>query len=293
MSRLFTFGCSYTSYAWPTWAELYSVQHDQFYNYGCIGVGNKAIFERLMQAISKHNISKDDVVVVQWTHHTRFDWYLNSDRLNRGIGWQTRGSMFIDENKRIFDSRFLNIFFDEESYYMHTLNFMQAAALTLDSIGCRWKFTSITDISKTTSKNNLFEKTTILKYANSKHVDTTTDGLWDIYPKLKHYEQSVFMKFSDHWLPPIKDWITEHVNEITHYKFLNIGPTLIDYHPTAEQYSKYIFANLEISNDTKLKILEYVEKLNKIIITDVLQDRLAVVKQLEQSFPHLAASEIQ
>jgi hypothetical protein len=37
MSRFFAFGCSYTRYAYATWADYIGVNFDEYYNYGCGG----------------------------------------------------------------------------------------------------------------------------------------------------------------------------------------------------------------------------------------------------------------
>ena len=38
MSRLFTFGCSFTNYAWPTWADFLGLEFEHFENWGVSGV---------------------------------------------------------------------------------------------------------------------------------------------------------------------------------------------------------------------------------------------------------------
>ena len=37
MTRLFTFGCSFTQYWWPTWADILGYQHDFYENWGRCG----------------------------------------------------------------------------------------------------------------------------------------------------------------------------------------------------------------------------------------------------------------
>jgi len=43
MSRLFTFGCSYTNYRWSTWADCLAPEFDYFENWGQSGGGNHYI----------------------------------------------------------------------------------------------------------------------------------------------------------------------------------------------------------------------------------------------------------
>ena len=46
MRRLFTFGCSFTYFYWPTHADLLGEQFDEL-PIGDYGLGNRAICERL------------------------------------------------------------------------------------------------------------------------------------------------------------------------------------------------------------------------------------------------------
>ena len=58
--RLFTFGCSFTSYHWPTWANILAYDYDiPLYNYGLNGAGNQFIFNMLMQADSFNNFTEN------------------------------------------------------------------------------------------------------------------------------------------------------------------------------------------------------------------------------------------
>ena len=43
MSRLFTFGCSFTNYRWSSWADCLAPEFDYFENWGQAGGGNHYI----------------------------------------------------------------------------------------------------------------------------------------------------------------------------------------------------------------------------------------------------------
>ena len=50
-TRIFTFGCSFTDYIWPTWANIIAYDLNiPFHNYGRGGAGNQFIFNTIMQA---------------------------------------------------------------------------------------------------------------------------------------------------------------------------------------------------------------------------------------------------
>ena len=57
MRRLFTFGCSYTSWNWPTWADLLGLEVEHFENWGHAGIGNRAIAERVAECHIKNKFT--------------------------------------------------------------------------------------------------------------------------------------------------------------------------------------------------------------------------------------------
>lgn len=62
MNRLFTFGCSFTNYMWPTWADILAIEFDSYRNWGRIGAGNHFIFYSLLECINRNEITADDAM---------------------------------------------------------------------------------------------------------------------------------------------------------------------------------------------------------------------------------------
>lgn len=87
MKRLFTVGCSHTLYPWPTYADILSKDYDEYYNYGLAGIGNYAIFIRLLDIIKNFDLTKDDTLILQWTNPHRFDFYKEPH------GWYLGGNL--------------------------------------------------------------------------------------------------------------------------------------------------------------------------------------------------------
>ena len=75
MKRLFAFGCSFTNYAWPSYADFLGYAFDKYENWGFPGFGNRAIAERVAECHAKNSLCKEDTVLVQWTSHTRNDFH--------------------------------------------------------------------------------------------------------------------------------------------------------------------------------------------------------------------------
>ena len=169
MSRLFVLGCSFSSYAWPTWADIIGCNYDVYENWAHPGLGNKALLERLSEIIISKNLSKNDTVIIQWTSHLRNDWHSTIPKHNTDVGWKTSGSIFNSINHKLYNDNWINTFWDEKSYVMHTLNYINLAQQTLENIGCEWLMTSMGNIHKLNSdypsddnvsaeKNNSYEQ---------------------------------------------------------------------------------------------------------------------------------------
>ena len=86
--RLFTFGCSYTHFAWPTWADLIAVHGLDYniadgssnkpdtlwsstHNFGRSGSSNLEIINRVLIANELYSFCETDVICVQWTSQFR------------------------------------------------------------------------------------------------------------------------------------------------------------------------------------------------------------------------------
>ena len=71
--KLAAIGCSFTNYAWPTYADI--LQADRF---GIAGIGNERIFYILLHLYKTQQLHCYDGIIIQWTSPFRFD-YLKKD----------------------------------------------------------------------------------------------------------------------------------------------------------------------------------------------------------------------
>lgn len=101
-NRVFAFGCSFTCYTWPTWADLIgyelSKQGATYYNAGVSGIGNAGIANNIAWLNHKYKITEDDLVLVMWSTWNR------EDRINIGGGWKAGGHIFNNFN---YDENFI------------------------------------------------------------------------------------------------------------------------------------------------------------------------------------------
>lgn len=100
--RFFAFGCSFTQYYWPTWADVIAkgMPQAEFYNFGLSGLGNMAISSRVSEAGCRFRFNQDDLVMVMWSTMCREDrWVRGSWRMTGNIFTQTDyGDDFVDKH---------------------------------------------------------------------------------------------------------------------------------------------------------------------------------------------------
>lgn len=95
--RFFAFGCSFTHYHWPTWADIvaYSYPTAEYYNYGRAGAGNQVAFSRIMECDERYKFNENDLVMVQWSNCARQDMWKDQHWI--GYGNIYSGSKYSDD----------------------------------------------------------------------------------------------------------------------------------------------------------------------------------------------------
>lgn len=238
MKRIFTFGCSFTSWAWPTWADIliheYKQRGFEGYNFGRCGAGNQYIFINLIEADRRYKFTENDIVIVEWTTMQREDRFAN----NR---WITPGNIY---TQSIYTDDFINKWADPVHYVMRDC----ALISTVKKVYSLRKVNYI-DLSMSAFKY-LDSADFSLKFDE---VDTVLDFYGeDIKPTL----------------PPMMEYLGLHNREqenrsrrpVTYWDHdkATLGP---EWHPTpAEHYdylSKYILPELkETLSDNTVQFLE-------------------------------------
>jgi hypothetical protein len=204
MKRLFTFGCSFTHYNWPTWADLYGLEFGSLhYNWGYAGLGNRAIAERLAECHARMNITADDTVIIQWTSPLRHD-YLRTDVMRtEPTHWRTHGSVFSKENAKVFDYKWIKQFWDEKAYLIHTLNNIVLAMQMLKGTGCKWMMTSMNDLTKIGNEKS------DATFGGEFQAPGKLKNFWEVDHNLSFYKEFIWDQHEDHWVDPIINVIPE------------------------------------------------------------------------------------
>lgn len=157
MKRLFVVGCSHTRYVWPSYADILSVEYDYFENWGMPGIGNFAIFHRIMEMLDTRNLTADDTLIIQWTYPHRFDFHRSPH------GWYQGGNLVFqnDEVQRVI----MQYAWDENSYEMYTQNYIKSAYGNLQN--CKAKVLHTSSLPHPYDINDWLPSLTVMD--NSEH----------------------------------------------------------------------------------------------------------------------------
>jgi hypothetical protein len=145
MARLFTFGCSFTQYLWPTWANIIGREFEFFENWGQAGLGNQFIFNSVVECNLQHTLTPNDTVIIMWSDVARDDRYVNRN-------WQSVEQSLSREDHKKYFKEFIEKFADIRGYYIRDLATIWATHQILKSINCRYIFLSMTSLNKPPSR---------------------------------------------------------------------------------------------------------------------------------------------
>lgn len=158
--RLFVFGCSFTKYYWPTWADIIGQEFEYYENWGEIGSGNLRIAHRITECVYKNQIGPNDTVFVMWSGITREDQYRNNQ-------WHTA-------NPDIKEHFFSNPVIDDRADTITNLGIVALAHNLLENVKCNWWATSMNGLCT-------FESTLLkgpsLRNAEFETLDSDTENI--------------------------------------------------------------------------------------------------------------------
>lgn len=269
VNRIFTFGCSFTHYAWSTWAEIVALDLDvPLYNYGQSGAGNQYITNMVVQANIEHKFVEDDLIIVSWTNVCR------EDRWRRG-NWITPGNIY---SQHLFDDKFIQEWADPLGYMIRDFATINLVQHLLDNSKCQYHMLSMCDIEsqvdQSAKKLILLENDNITYKEIVKLYRVNLDSilpsffkiLWnnDIYHN-KMIADCVLVgnKFSDGHPSPIEHFkflqliFTDHsFKDTTHRKVEQVQKNFINFILEMSTTRKKAFAIYEITNEELKKLRE-------------------------------------
>lgn len=164
--RFFTFGCSFTHFVWPTWADLIGYNFgENYYNYGQLGAGNIFIFNSIVEANQVHKFTKDDLIIIQWSSLDREDRYIDCN-------WVTPGCLINYQT-----SDYIKKYYSKRGFLIRDLALITSITYMLKAIGCQYKFLTLNSINP------------IRNYSENSDSDTADDvvdryqNIFDLMPE--------------------------------------------------------------------------------------------------------------
>ena len=221
--RFFAFGCSFTQYYWPTWADLISKEIPETYLYAKCGAGNFYIFQAVIEAVVKHNIGKDDLVMIMFSNVTREDRYTNKD------GWITPGNLFFQDE---YSKEFMDKFFCEKGYLMRDLSLIEGIIRSLTVTNADYKLMSIVPLDSLSSDDKKMTGVEeVLKFYNLT-LEQIHPSVFDVVFAGTWNSRSSRPAYTTHWSDGV----------------------YVDNHPTPDEHLEYImsvFPTTEFKEETK------------------------------------------
>jgi hypothetical protein len=230
--RFFAFGCSFTNYMWPTWADIIATEmsHAEYGNFGISGSGNETILCRVVEADKRFQFNTDDLIMIMWTTMCREDRWV-------GGSWKMTGNIF---NQFEYDENFVTNFADPKGYLIKNMAVMSSTRRYVHSTNA-----------------SLFTMTATPFDHQQNTADPQIQGILDLYSADNELVQdSLFEVEMDN------EWGTG-------CQYLKNQTLCNDYHPTPIRYYNYLLKlGFVFSNDTYKYVMD-AEALLKRATTEV------------------------
>ena len=224
--RFIVAGCSFTQYAWPTWADILA------YNFGCTkgqylniaqpGAGNQFISSQVLALDAVDALTSNDCVVVCWSGVSRYDTY-HDDK-----GWLAPGDIVLKEGISYADSNdkddirhtssFIKKYYDPVGFLFRDLVCMQSIKQLLDNRNVDYLFLTmqglpLTDIQPAFEKSI---KQLVEVFSDTIQTVTSRPSLHDALTKHIENNYLVHPDFHDtHPLPgPYIEYIEQYIYEL-------------------------------------------------------------------------------
>ena len=138
--RFFAFGCSFTNYAWPTWADIIGQDIPVYENWGARGGGNEFIFNSIIEADVRHKFNQEDLIMIMWSSTCREDRYSNNKWVHATV----------DHQEAVYGKHWVRKFTtDTRAHLVHDYAYIKATQDLLTSKLCTWVNFVMHPIAKT------------------------------------------------------------------------------------------------------------------------------------------------
>lgn len=211
--RLYTFGCSFTSYFYPTWADFIGSQFDVYENWGQSGAGNFYIGTQVYECNQINKFTSDDTVLVMFTNYTRHDL------INNNSEFMTCGNIY---SQGCYDDNFIEKYWSPEHGFYTTWFAINSTYQLLKNIGCNFKFMLAFDLRLQNQYTNIID------------YEFVKPRMFHCYDDLKTITPEINLK--------------DFINKNNYYEF-DIG---VDFHPTINDHYNWVKNILPDLYDNKM-----------------------------------------
>lgn len=214
--RLFTFGCSFTEYRYPTWANIASkmVPNAKFHNFGKSGAGNTFIANRITETHMKYNLNETDLVLVMWSTFCREDRWIPYEPRYEVPAWVCPGNIYSQDEWLFTDDHYLKYYGQPITYLIRDLSTITMAKGYLNSLPC----------------DNFMMLSVPITHQQYINDPVTKDMLNAYHPIFDQFPPDMFTyEMNGDWGEVIKYIVSKRSDE-----------PIIDYHPTPSNYCNYL-----------------------------------------------------
>lgn len=210
--RLFVFGCSFTQYRWPTWADIIArnYPHLEYHNSACSGAGNLYIFSQLNQYINHFKPGPDDLVMILWSSFYREDRYITH-------GWKTPGNIYTQGD---YDEDFVTQYCCPRGMTIRDLALIDTATKMLETA----EFPAVQSLSVPYELQDFYSGKPL------EEDDLHMHEVYDLYAHLSDSMSTDLMsRFPNGW-------------KMEYEYAQGDGEMYQDYHPSVQSYAEYVQA---------------------------------------------------
>jgi hypothetical protein len=238
--RFFSFGCSFTDYQWPTWADIIGKHIPEYYNCGQSGAGNIFISNQISEMHQRYNFQKDDLIIVMWSSINREDKYIKNH-------WVTYGNIY---NNDFYDKSYIKKYVDYRGFLIRDLALISMTYYFLNSLECDFCMLSMSNLVKLTY--NCGEHANFDKFS-----DQLSDVLKLYHTVISNIKPSFYDSLYDGNPPkPLKLKKRTGNNKFEYFFDGHAGP--LDH----LKYLAKVFENLKISKKVYEFIFDETKKMN-------------------------------
>jgi hypothetical protein len=246
--RLFTFGCSFTSYGWPTWADILGREANSFENWARPSAGNHHILVSLAECLNKNKVTSDDTIIILYSGISRIDFYQKNSWdsiLDKNFLDHPREPISCPDGFELINFSYFYLIdqlLSSLNLNYHTFKWMKYNTNTKAGILYQDVIKKIKYLGFPMKKKKIWKGP---EFSDLELYDKVCDPNWPKYEEIYNYDRRAF----DDTVNSIVD--SRFLSCINNHKQLYTYSKVIDVHPSPREHLEAIEEYFYISDETK------------------------------------------